>query len=218
MRTGESNPTILFLNGELLNRGHHLLDLFQSKFPIYGKRKDLACQTFSHGKAARPGVTKRLVCRSEVQWRRIMDPGFDAAFGEKSAHRVPFRRANNKQMIVMFLSRQSYGRQHWFLHCWKFCEGANVGCGVSRTRPIPIVEVAEFHREHCGLHRIETRICSDRDVLIFRRAAMIAQYAHRFGEARIVACDRSTIAICAEILSRIKAETRRPARSPNANV
>src|ERR1035438_1668064 len=145
MRTGESNATNRLLDGDLLNRGHHPPDLVRSKFRIYGKRKDLTRQTFSHGKAARPGVTKRLVCRSEVQWRRIMDAGFDAAFAEKSAHRVPFRRANNKQMIVMFLSRQSYGRQHWFLHCWKFCEGANVGCGMLRTRPIPIFQVAEFH-------------------------------------------------------------------------
>ena len=89
-----------------------------------------------------------------------------------------------------------------------FCEELVVAVRELAARLIPLSQAAQFHGEHSSLNRIEAPVIALDVVVIFLRLPVVSNHLHALRHSVVVSRDRPGFAACAEVLSRIKAESR----------
>src|SRR5579862_5947656 len=138
-----------------------------------------------------------------MQRDRIVDLGTDAALSKKCLERIAIWRPNH--VLIPDVSRLGAGtRQSNAPSQPGALESRSVELRIALPPFGPLVEMAQFDREHRSLYLVDAEVTPDQGVVIFRMSSVHAQYAHALGQLCILGDAHTRIAKGAEILAREK--------------
>ena len=83
------------------------------------------------------------------------------------------------------------------------------------SRLVPRLEVAQLHPQHARLEGVESAVEAWHEVVIFLALSVVSEHANRVRQTRVVGHDHSAVAVCAQILGRVKAKRGHVAQGSN---
>src|SRR5262249_19610087 len=140
---------------------------------------------------------------------RIVQHRPDPSLFQVQRQLVPLRRSYS----VLMVDVRAIGCLEWRLD-WQLAQELVVSVRYFLSRFVPRIQILQLDAEHCGLNAVQSAVKAEDIIMIFFPAALPAQNVYALRQRRIIRQNHSTVAVCPEILCRIKAQaTRIPQRT-----